>query len=206
MQNETKVCKHCQTEIPKKAKVCPNCRKKQGGILKWIVIVIIAIAVISGFTGGDDEKGTDSNPKKTGQTENEGTTSNEPVDNEFVVGDVVETSSLKISYLSAEQYTSYNKYSAPKDGYIYYRVEFEFENIGNTDEWVSSTDFDCYADEYSMDESYVSTDDYLSTETISVGKKIKGAIYYEVPANAQEVKLEYEVNYFTEDKIIFVIK
>ena len=33
MQNETKVCKHCQTEIPKKAKVCPNCRKKQGGLI-----------------------------------------------------------------------------------------------------------------------------------------------------------------------------
>lgn len=62
MQNETKVCKHCQTEIPKKAKVCPNCRKKQGGILKWIIVVIVAIAVISSFAGGDDEKGTDSNP------------------------------------------------------------------------------------------------------------------------------------------------
>ena len=48
--------------------------------------------------------------------------------------------------------------------------------------------------------------DYLSTATISAGKKIKGAIYYEVPSNSQELKLEYEVNYFTEDKIIFNIK
>ena len=55
MQNETKVCKHCQTEIPKKAKVCPNCRKKQGGIIKWIVLSIVAIALISAFAGGDDD-------------------------------------------------------------------------------------------------------------------------------------------------------
>ena len=206
MQNETKVCKHCQTEIPKKAKVCPNCRKKQGGILKWIVIVIVAIAMISAFTGGDDEKGTESNPKKTGQTENEGSDSKQPVDNEFAIGDIVETSNLKISYLSAEQYTSNNKFVQPKEGYIYYRVEFEFENIADSDEFVSSVDFNCYADGYSMDESYVSAEDYLSTASISAGKKIKGAIYYEVPADAQEIKLEYEVNYFTEDKIIFVIK
>ena len=25
----TKLCKHCKTEIPYDAKVCPNCRKKQ---------------------------------------------------------------------------------------------------------------------------------------------------------------------------------
>ena len=25
---ETKTCKYCQTEIPKKAKICPNCKKK----------------------------------------------------------------------------------------------------------------------------------------------------------------------------------
>lgn len=65
MENETKVCKHCKTEIPKKAKVCPNCRKKQGGILKWIVIVIIAIAIIGAIAGGgDDKSSTSSNNKK----------------------------------------------------------------------------------------------------------------------------------------------
>ena len=33
MENETKLCKHCKSEIPKGAKVCPNCRKKQGGTI-----------------------------------------------------------------------------------------------------------------------------------------------------------------------------
>ena len=207
MQNETKVCKHCQTEIPKKAKVCPNCRKKQGGIIKWIIIGVFAIAIIGSVVGGsDDEKGTDSNPKKTGQTQNSenDSTKQENVDNEFAVGDVIETSSLKISYLSAGQYTSDNEFLQPKDGYVYYRVEFEFENIGKSDELVSSLDFECYADGYSVDETYVG-EDTLSA-TISSGKKVKGAIYYEVPSDAQEIKLEYEINYFTEDKVVFVIK
>ena len=54
-ENEVKKCKHCQSDIPKKAKICPNCRKKQGGKLKWIIawifLIIIAIALIG---GGDD--------------------------------------------------------------------------------------------------------------------------------------------------------
>ena len=40
--NETKICKHCQTEIPKKAKVCPQCRKKvKGGKLKVFYLFIV---------------------------------------------------------------------------------------------------------------------------------------------------------------------
>ena len=35
----TKLCKHCKTEIPYDAKVCPNCRKKQkGGKLKCCLL------------------------------------------------------------------------------------------------------------------------------------------------------------------------
>lgn len=55
-KKETKICKHCQSEIPKKAKVCPNCRKKvKGGILKWIVIVIAVIVIIGIVAGGGDD-------------------------------------------------------------------------------------------------------------------------------------------------------
>ena len=78
MTNETKVCKHCQTEIPKKAKVCPNCRKKQGGILKWIVVVIVVIDVISSFAGGADEKEADN--KTNNELENATVESNIEMD------------------------------------------------------------------------------------------------------------------------------
>ena len=53
-EKETKVCKYCKSEIPKKAKVCPNCRKKQGGIGKWIVIAVIVIIVIAAISGGGE--------------------------------------------------------------------------------------------------------------------------------------------------------
>lgn len=53
MENETKVCKYCQTEIPKKAKVCPQCRKKQGGVGKWIAIVLVILFIFSVGSGGN---------------------------------------------------------------------------------------------------------------------------------------------------------
>ena len=56
----TKRCKHCQTEIPAGAKVCPNCRKKQGmGCLPKIliavaVVVILALIVSMGSDGSSE--------------------------------------------------------------------------------------------------------------------------------------------------------
>ena len=63
-RKDTKLCKYCQSEIPKKAKVCPNCKKKQGGILKWIGIAYVVLIVIGALGGGGDKN------KSTIQTEN----------------------------------------------------------------------------------------------------------------------------------------
>jgi len=67
---ETKLCKHCQTEIPKKAKVCPNCKKKQGGIAKWIIIGVIVLALF-GSCGGDtsEDKKTNGITNTTNMTD-----------------------------------------------------------------------------------------------------------------------------------------
>mgnify|MGYP000937098731 CR=1 FL=1 len=53
--SETKICKHCKTEIDKKAKVCPNCNHKQGGKAKFIVIgVLVFFILIGAFSNNDD--------------------------------------------------------------------------------------------------------------------------------------------------------
>lgn len=59
----TKRCKHCQTEIPAGAKICPNCRKKQGmGCLPKILIavaVVVILALIASMGSGDSNSGVD---------------------------------------------------------------------------------------------------------------------------------------------------
>ncbi len=67
----TKTCKHCKTEIPYDAKVCPQCRKKQGvGCLTKILIVIAAIIVlgaVSSLMGDDSDTTTESNEATTAE-------------------------------------------------------------------------------------------------------------------------------------------
>lgn len=41
---ETKKCKYCQTDIPKKAKVCPNCKRTIKGGPGCLVIFVLMIA------------------------------------------------------------------------------------------------------------------------------------------------------------------
>ena len=82
-------------------------------------------------------------------------------------------------------------------------VQFEFENISDSDVNVSSYDFDCYADGYDMQMSY--TEGESLDATLSPGKKTKGSVVFEVPTDAAEILLQYETNYWTEDKIDFYI-
>lgn len=64
---ETKTCKYCKSEIDKKAKICPNCRKKQkGGILGKVLIAIIILAIIGvALSGGGDDKSASTEAQKT---------------------------------------------------------------------------------------------------------------------------------------------
>lgn len=140
---------------------------------------------------------------------NNDTSTTEPVSEEntpntFVVGDTVEGNGFKMTFVSSGEYTSDNQFIQPGDGKKYMRFEFEFENTGDRDFLAYSWDFTCYADGYSVDQSYVA-DDVLSA-TISPGKKVIGAVYFEVPTDASEIELEYETNFWTEDKIVFTVQ
>lgn len=226
-QKETKLCRHCKTEIPAGAKVCPNCRKKQkGGIVKWILIAVVVLAVVgsAAYGGSGSDKPSDSNPKKVGsdsggedkkdteagdEGREAGDEGREDEDfeqkSEFEAGDVIEASDLKISFISAGKFKSDNEFIQPKDGHVYYKMDFEFENISDSDQHVSSFDFTCYADGYDMERSYV-MDGMDLDATLSPGKKTKGSVFFEVPKKSKEIILEYETNFWTEDKIVFRVK
>lgn len=55
----TKLCKYCKSEIPADAKICPNCRKKQGKsgcLIAVIAVVVILVLVGIASGGGSDDK------------------------------------------------------------------------------------------------------------------------------------------------------
>lgn len=168
--------------------------------------------------GGDSDGPSDSSPKKV-ESESKGNSNengqivdykedsknkeSEP-DNEFNVGDVVEASDLKISFTNVEEYTPENEFMQSKEGNVYYKMDFEFENISDSDQYISSFDFKCYADGYDMEQSYM--DELDLDATLSPGKKTKGSVFFEVPIDSSEIILEYETNFWTEEKIVFVVK
>lgn len=124
----------------------------------------------------------------------------------LAVGDVYEeTDSIKITYLSCEDYKSDNMFVEPKAGYHFVSVELEFENLGTSDMTVSSmVSFDCYADGVNCDQTFIRDDDLSAT--ISAGRKAKGTLTFEVPDDASVVELEFVDNVWTSDRIVFTVQ
>lgn len=201
---ETKLCKYCKQEIPKNAKVCPACKRKQSGAAKWIAIAVAAVVVISVIAA----LGSGDSAKKTGTVngeENNTNNSQSASQDSFNVGDIVETKDMRISFISAEEYVSDNQFIQPKEGNVFYRMEFEFENISSSDIILSSMlNWECYADSYAVEQPWPQ-DDQLDG-TLSSGKKMKGAVYFEIPQNAHSIELNYKTDLWSGGKVVFIVK
>lgn len=205
---ETKKCKHCQSDIPKKAKICPNCRKKQGGIFKWFLIVIIALVII-GSVGGNEDK-----PTKVSSNTNESTTStttSETVAEEttFGVGDTAEYRGVKVTLNSVEE-SNGSQFNKPTDGNVFLLVNFTIENSTDSDLVISSLMcFDAYQDGYATNLSLTALLEKSGNQldgTVAPGKKMQGYIGYEVPTTCKEFEVNYKSDMWDDTKFTFIYK
>lgn len=218
--------KNGSTDTSAKKPVPP---KKKGSCLKTVLIAFGVIIVLMIFIGMISGQGNETEVQKTGELETESqnqdeseTITQEPkeeadeqeqTDQEeteakdiYFVGDIVETDNLKITFISSEPYVSDNEYIQPKDGYEYWRFEFAFENISNSDQTISSmTDWECYADNAMTDQTWIGDESGLDG-TLSPGRTSQGSVYFEVPSGSENIEVEYAINFLTEDKIIFAGK
>ena len=210
---ETKKCKHCQSDIPKKAKVCPNCRKKQGGIFKWILIVIVALVIIGSVSGNEDKptKVSNSNNESTaGATTSESNTSETVVEETtFGVGDTAEYRGVKVT-LNAVEESNGSQFNKPTDGNVFLLVNFTIENNTDSDLAISSMMcFDAYQDGYATNYSLSALLEKTGNQldgTIAPGKKIQGYVGFEVPATYKEFEINYRADVWDDTKFTFVYK
>lgn len=199
-------CKECGEEVSKDAKACPKCGKDQRNFFKkhpalCVIGIIVILGIVIGTGSSSEPKNTLNNGEQSGQVN-----TNVQQKTEYNVGEVYENDYIAVKYVSKnENFKNYSKYADIKSGYKVIQATFEFENVGDTDEYVYSGDFNCYADGYSCDEFY-SVDDSSFGTTLSSGKKTKGNVYFEVPKDAKEITIEYEANYWTSEKVVFVVK
>lgn len=165
---------------------------KKSKVLIAIVMLLLCTTMLVGCTTETVQTGVQSDKSNTKK--------------QYTVGETFENKNLTIKFVSADKdFTGYSEWADVKDGYKVIKAEFEFENIGDTDEYVSSYDFSCYADGYDCEEFW-SVDDSSFGATLSSGKKTKGCVYFEVPINSAEIELEYILDYWSESKAVFEIQ
>lgn len=217
-------CKHCGHELAASAKICPNCGGKNKKPLYkkwwfWVIVVLVLLIVVAG--GGGKDSNSDS--KKVGEVAGAGETTSESTiavtetanneekavevkeeaKTEYYVGDILEDGNMRIVFVSSGDYSEDNQFLQPKDGNKFIFVKFEFENISDkSDSSVSFYSFECYADGYACDMHYAN-DEALSA-SLSPGRTTSGSLIFEVPADAQQIEIEYTTNMFTSKKIKFI--
>lgn len=208
-----KQCKHCKSEIPYDAKVCPVCRKKQGapGCL-IVVLVVVVLVVIAAFAGG----GESSTPQKVESTSGTSQSASQasqaqsqPEQTVFTVGDTVELNGVKTTLLSAEEYPG-KQYMMPTDGNVFLVCQFEIENDSSAEINVSSmVSFNAYCDDYSVSLSITGEmleDSWKSLDgTVVPGKKINGVIAYEIPQDWQKMEISYTPSFWSGHDVQFEI-
>lgn len=217
----TKICKHCQTEIPSGAKVCPQCRKKQGGKLKWVIIAVIVIAVIAAATGGSDydkvkEATTDSKEMNTASKDE---AKKEPKKNEeqeekteFYLGETAEQKNVQITLTNVTE-SSGNDFVKPDEGNIYLICEFEIANNSEKDISISSMmNFEAYCDDYSLSQDILGLQAPEAEGknqldgSVAAGKKMNGVIAYQVPSDYKTMEINVAPDFWSGKDMKFVYK
>lgn len=188
--------------------------------LSRVIIVIVAVlALIFVFSmvggSGSEEESADKvtathTPEATADTEE--TKEEEPADNVVRNGESYENDGLKFTVKNVDtnfrvKDDDYGLYE-PKKGKKYIAVTFTFENNGAGSKYVSIYDFDCYADNESATQEYISTDedDDFINENLSPGRKVTFTTYYSVPKKAKSIQLEYTPDFWSEEKVIVEVK
>ena len=180
-----------------------------------IIITIIYVFIIGGLLAGISESGLiDRAEEAVREIENNSYYNNSSstdvlnknINKKYYIGDKFENDTLAITFLSKDlNFTDYNKYATIKDGYKIIRADFEIENIGSSNKYVSSSYFSCYADGYDCD-SFWSVENGSFSTTLSSGKKIKASVYFQVPVDSKSISLEYETNSYNDELAEFILE
>lgn len=165
-----------------------------------IIAVILIFSLFAIGSGSDKASVSSDSASDNSQTTTQ--KADEPV--KVKVGETLTTNTLKITYKSSADDKGAEYFPAASGNKII-KLTFEIENISSTDQIVSVYDFKCYSDDVASS-AYYYGDNGLSTTTLSSGRKATGNVYFEVPQNANSIDVEYETNYWSGNKAIFVVK
>lgn len=125
---------------------------------------------------------------------------------QFNVGETLEFSDKQIKYVSAnDNWTGYESYVDVPAGMSVLQLTFDVVNNSNSDFFISSGEFQCYADNESCETFLWSGDTFM--ETLSPGRQASGkSVYFLIPQGANSVVVEYEKNIFSSNHVEFIVR
>lgn len=172
--------------------------------MKKFLSILLALTVLCAFAAFALGSSDDSSASVSS---GDGTTNSTTTQNKNVTvnkGDVLTTSNLEITYNECGEYKGYSQYFAPESGNKIIYIEITAKCISDSDAYITMYDFECYADDVSA-EQYFGADDDISA-TLSSGRSATGRVYFEVPKDAENIEIEYETDFWDDQKAIFVVK
>lgn len=122
------------------------------------------------------------------------------------VGESATLDDIKVTLVSVDtDFEDYYSYAFVDEDCNILQANFEFENVGDYSEYVSYSNFKCFADKFSCD-SFYSVEGSYFYETIEEGKKARGTVYFEIPKDADSIEIEYDGNSYDNSKITFIVE
>lgn len=216
-QTKTKRCKYCKSEIPADAKVCPNCKKRQrpGGCLIAVIVVVVLVILLAVAGSGSTQDAAPqataepSQPAASSPSETDAASQEAQTETTYGVGDTAESDGVEVTLVSAEENTGAD-YITPADGSVFVALEFEIVNNSQQDISVSSlASFEAYCDDYSVSQSLTGATLYDDKGTldgsVAAGKRLSGAIVYEVPADWQQLEVAFAPSVWVDRSVTFTV-
>ncbi len=191
-----------------------------------LLIVIMVLLLFSSFAIGSAESDEGKITNKSSSTKEDKNSNskkkskkkkkkeNDNTDDVLKKGGSYEKDGLKLTFVDCiTNYTpsddEYELYK-PSKGKKFIACTFEFENNGDSDEYVSIYDFNCYADNKACNQEFISTEDFEDNDNIndslSPGRTITFTTFYAVPKKAKDIQLEYEPSFWSDEKLIIQVK
>lgn len=202
-----KLCRHCKTEIPQAAKVCPNCRKKQGrkGLIALLVIVILIIIIIIAAASGDSE---DTGTSQTGEPQvTESTTQSSSGDTASKeAGKEKKTKPKKISekdYKKACQKVTYEDLARNPDNFAGKKIRMDgkimqVQESGGSAVYliqVTKDEYDLWDDIVWVNAQVDSNNRFLEDDVVRIWGEYQGIREYETVLSSQNSVPEINARY-----------
>lgn len=215
--NKDKTVQILQERDPGGRESLPQLQKRQrpGGCLIAVIVVVVLVILLAVAGSGSTQDAASQATAEPSQSaasspsETDAASQEEQTETTYGVGDTVESDGVEVTLVSAEENTGAD-YITPADGSVFVALEFEIVNNSQQDISVSSlASFEAYCDDYSVSQSLTGATLYDDKGTldssVAAGKRLSGAIVYEVPADRQQLEVAFAPSVWVDRSVTFTV-